>query len=310
MAFPQTWVGLTAPSLTNWQFQYAGLTFGHLQSVKIKQVNGLGDLPPIQGGDQQRSRDHGEWVGLDVYGGRDFTIDLEAETSSGGIAATLQTLAAAALVGFTTETAMWFQLPGYPLLGVMCRPRKRSTPFDVGYQIGNVAVVPTAWHSTDPRLYGFPKTATISLPNPTSGMTFPATFPLTFGASPPNGATLTNGGNTETRPLLVITGPVTNPSIQNATLSGAPTITLSNPNQTSYTVLAGDQLTVDLDSKAITYYVGGVSAGNGAPRGSWLVHGSTWWTLQPGGNLVQFLSKDSASVAGTVQVQWSDGWVL
>lgn len=308
MAFPSP--SLTPPTLTNWQFSYGGLTFGHATSIKIKDVSGLGDLPTIRNGDVDRPRDQGQLIGLDLYTGRDFSIDLEAETSVGGIQATLATLSAVTLVGLTTETPMWFQVGTYPLLCTLCRPRKRTIPWDIGYEIGALGVVSTQFHSTDPRIYSAGKSATVGLPVPTAGLKFPVTFPATFGSIAPSGVTVTNNGNTEMRPILVITGPVTNPSVQNATIPGNPTLSFSNPNQTSYTVLAGDQMVVDLDAHTVEYYSGGISAGSPASRGSWVVNGSTWWDLLPGNNLVQFLSQDSASVAGTCQVQWADAYIL
>ena len=309
MAFPP--VGVTPPSLSSWQFQYQGLTFGHGQAIKVAKVTGLGDLAAVRTGDQPRSRDHGELIGLDVFGGRDVTFDLEAENSAGTVEATLLTLAAVTLPGLTTESPLWFQLPGQPLLAVMCRPRNRSLSWDVGYQIGNVATPAVRFHATDPRVYTAPSTATVGLPNPTTGMHFPATFPLTFGSTSPSGVTVTNAGNTEMRPILVITGPVTNPSVQNASITGSPTLSFANPSSGGYTVAAGDQLVIDLDTHSILYYVGGVSSGSApAPRGSWLVYGSTWWDLSPGNSLIQFNSQDSLSVAGTVQVQWSSAYQL
>ena len=309
MAFPSP--SITPPTLSNWQFSYQGLTFGSGQAIKVAKVDGLGDLADVRNGDQDRTRDHGQLIGLDVLSGRDMTFTLEAESSTGQVEATLLTLAQVTTPGLTTEQPLWFQLPGLPLLAVMCRPRKRTASWDIGFQIGNVAQTTVQFHATDPRIYTAGSTVTVGLPNPAAGMTFPATFPLTFGSTSPSGVTITNSGNIETRPVLVISGPVTNPSIQNATIPGSPTLTFSNPTQTGYTVLAGDQLVIDLDLHTILYYAGGVSSGTApAPRGSWFAAGSTWWDLLEGGNLIQFNSRDSVSVAGTVQVQYASGYQL
>lgn len=309
MAFPSP--SLTPPSLSNWQFQYQGLTFGAGQPIKIAKVTGLGDLAQIRSGDQNRQRDHGELIGLDVYGGRDITIDLEAEDAGQGAQQTLLTLAAATQVGYTTESPLWFQVGSFPLLAAMVRARKRTAPWDVGYQIGKLGVVTVQFHATDPRVYTAGSSLTVGLPNPTTGATFPVTYPMTFGSVAPNGVNVNNTGNSETRPVIVITGPVTNPSVRNASLAGTPTLQFKNPAQTGYTVAAGDQLVIDTDTHSILYYVGGVNSGNApASRGSWLVNGSTWWDLPAGNSLIQFLSQDSASVAGTCQVQWASGYQL
>lgn len=144
-----------------------------------------------------------------------------------------------------------------------------------------------------------------------TGLTFPVTFPVTFGVVPPSGVTVDNAGNSNVSPVLVITGPVTNPIAQNATLAGTPYVMFANPDQTSYTVLAGDQLVVDLGAHTALYYTGGVSSGSQpASRLGWLVSGSSWWQLAPGNNLVQFRSQDASPPAGTLQIQWADAYML
>ena len=303
---------LTPPTLTNWQFSFQGYTFGAPPaSAGVLRIEGLGDLPTIRAGDMVRARDHGELVGLDLYGGRDVTISFWAKPDGVSLQDTLLNLSAALQVGLSTEQPLWFQQPNLPLLACMCRCRKKAVPWDVTYAAANAAYPVAQFHATDPRLYTAGTSATVGLSNPTSGMHFPATFPLSFGATSPNGVTVTNSGNVSMNPVVVITGPVTNPTIQNATITGTPALTISNPTQSTYTVLTGDQLVIDLDAHTIQYFSGGVGSGTaGASRMSWLVPGSTWWSLQTGNNLIQFLSQDSVQVAGTAQIQWANAYIL
>lgn len=308
MAFPSP--ALTPPTLASWQFSLNGYTFGASTADGVLEIDGLGDLATIRSGDMARSRDHGELIGLDLYGGRDFTVNLWAKSDGVSLQDTLLNLAAATVVGLGTEQPLWFQLPNYPLLCCMCRCRKRAVPWDLNYGAANIATPVASFHATDPRIYAAGQSVTTGLPSPTVGMHFPATFPLTFGATTPSGVTVTNSGNTEMRPILVLTGPMTNPTIQNTTITGTPALAFSNPTQVSYTVLAGDQMVIDLDLHSVQYYTGGVSAGNPASRTSWLVPGSTWWDLLPGANLIQFLSADAASVAGTCQIQYASAYQL
>lgn len=308
MAFPTT----TPPSLTTGQYSYNGVTLGPSTPYKVTKVTGL-DLPQIRSGDSARGRDHGELVGIDLYGGRNVTASLDVSSSgSTTLAAALADLAAATEVGLTTEQPLWVAPPNLPILGTLCRIRKRSIPWDNTFMIGElVQSAALMWHSTDPFLYGTVQTATVGLGSPTTGMTFPATFPMSFGATQPNSITVPNSGNAETRPVLIITGPVTNPSIENSTVSGAPAITITNPTQTGYTVLAGDQLVVDMDLHTVLYYSGGIGSGtSGASRRNWIVYGSQWWTLGTGSNLIRFSSSDSSSVAGTLEVQWASAYII
>lgn len=314
MPFPSP--SLTPPTLANWQFSYQGFTLGASQPAGQLKITGLGDLADIRSNDPPFSRDHGEFVGLDLYSGRDIEFDVWAKTDGTSLQDTLLNFAGATALGSpnlngNTEQPMWFQLPNYPLLCTMCRPRKRSTPWDATYAAAQVALPVAQFHATDPRLYAVGQQVTVGLPSPTAGMRFPATFPISFGSSSPNGVTVTNNGNVEMRPILVITGPCTNPTVQNTSIAGTPYITLSNPSQSSYTVLAGDQLVVDLGAKTVLYYNGGVASGSvPASRTGWLQAGFTFWDLPPGNNVVQFLSQDSAQTGATLTVQWASAYML
>ncbi len=304
VAFPSS----PPPSLNPWEFSYNGFIFGGTNPVTIKQVQGLGDLAPIRQADKPRARDHGDLIGLDLYGGRDITIDLWVSRDGISLQHALEALAAATVVGGSTEQPLWFNVPGYPVLCAMARVRKRTQVWDVAWSVG--AAAPTVqWHATDPRLYGSPQSATLTIAHPPVGLTFPVTFPVTFGAVTPNILTVTNGGNSEVRPLLVFTGPMTNPTVTNQSLPGAPSFSVSNPLG-GVTVQSGDALVVDMDMHTVLYYVGGVGASQPASRASWVAPGSSWWTLQPGANTVQLVTQDSGPVSGTLQIQWSDGWML
>jgi hypothetical protein len=308
--FPTT----AAPSLSNWQVQFNGLTMGAGTPYGLVKIDGL-DLPKIRGGDLARPRDHGELAGLDLLGGRDVTItgDFVADgTSLQHAGQALGTAFAPAPRG-TTEVPLWFQEPGLPVLALMCRARKRSVPRDLSYSMG-LAMSAVSVHATDPRLYGAPQTATVGLGTPLGGMTFPAAFPLSFGGGTVAGViTANNGGNFEMRPLLTIAGPCTNPVVVNATAGWQ--LALSNPTQTGYTVLAGDTLVIDTDLHTVQYFVGGT--GTGAARRAWVVPGSTWPSavsgvggLVPGNNTLQFTSGDSSAVAGTLTAQWASGYLI
>lgn len=311
MKFPSP--SLTPPALGLWEFYYNGYTFGGNTPSGALSLTGFGDNPDIRSNDPNRARDHGQLVGLDLYGGRTVTVHLFSQSNGTSLQSTLLDLAAALEVGLQTEQPLWFQQPNMPLLCTMCRARKKTVPWDIDYGAAMIGKPVAQLHATDPRVYGVGQAVSVGLPNPTVGAKFPLTFPISFGSTPPNGVTVVNGGNTSMRPVLVISGPVTNPSVVNASLPGTPTMTFSNPLQSGYTVDAGDQLVVDLDAESIEYYVGGVASGSvPASRMSWWVPGSTWWHLTAGstGNLIQFLSADSAQVGGTCQIQWADAYIL
>lgn len=306
MTFPASTV--TPPSLSNWQMQYNGVTFGTGTAYNIIKIDGL-DLAQVRNGDIARPRDTGEFVGLDLFGGRDITIDLDMYQAGNNIQTLAQTLSTAFAPPSDgqTESPLWIQLPNEPLYAVSCRVRKRNTTIDLPWSAGNYGKVTVLLHATDPRVYAPTRTGTVSLPTPLSGGTFNVTFPYSFGGGSTTGnITVANTGNQEMRPIVTITGPVTNPSISNSTLGE--TLTFSNPTQTSYTLNAGDTLVIDLDAHQVIYTPNGATVGSS--RRSWLVSGSTWWNLPPGTNTVVFSSADASlpSPVPTCSVSWAPAY--
>lgn len=312
---PASLGGPTPPNLSNWQFQFNGLTFGPSTSFGYTKVTGLG-MATIRHGDVSVPRDQGELIGLDLYGGQDVEIDFWM-TGAGGLITNQLAFSSAFQIQpqGATENPLWFQLPNEPLMCAMCRTRNRALPWDAVYAGGAVGKPVVKLHATDPRVYSAGTSVSISLVSSGGGgLTFPVgPFPVTFGASSSGTTTVTNVGNVETRPIVIFNGPVTNPWIMNNSLPSAPYLQFSNPSQTGFTVLTGDQLVVDLGvPRRVLYYSGGILSGSSpSPAISWLTASSTWWDLVSGANLVRYGSQDtSVSGIGQAMVCWASAWQL
>ncbi len=308
MAFPSP--SLTPPVLSDWQFSFNGLTMGAGTSYGVLTATGF-DLATIRTQDVGRPRDQGMIIGLDVFSGRTFELNLwVAADGTDSMQTLMSALASATPVGGSTEQPFYFKLPNMPQMAFMARARKRTFPLDLDYGAASVAKPVIQFEATDPRAYYSPSVSnTIGLPAPLQGVSFPITFPMSFGTGGTGTyLTLDNAGNYEMRPILVFTGPLTNPSVNNTSIASNPRLTFSNPNQTSYTLYAGDTLTVDLDYHTIVYTPSGETVGQNY-RG-WLVKGSTWFDLIPGNNQLFFSSSDGSQVAGTMEVQWTSASLI
>jgi hypothetical protein len=159
MGFPS---GLTPPSLATFQWSYNGVLLGASAPLGVLSVTGLADLADIRSNDPNQARANGQFIGLDLYGGRDVTFHVFAKTDGVSLQDTLTAFAAATVVGLATEQPLWFQLPNLPLLCVMCRPRKRAVPIDKNYEV-NVAYPVAQFHATDPNIYAVAQTASVGL---------------------------------------------------------------------------------------------------------------------------------------------------
>jgi hypothetical protein len=295
---------LTPPALADYQMSFRGLTFGGVVPGSAYQLQGLKgiDMPPVMSGDVQRALDQGEFAGLDLSGGRDVEVTLVINPDGTSLDHARQALAGVLAVGGNTEEPLYLQLPS-GVFACMARPRKYAAPVDITTVLANGCVSNALLHATDPRWYAMPtKTATVGLPEPLGGVSFPISFDLSFGGGSTGGLlTVENNGTFECRPIFTITGPCTNPVISNLSIPGAPSLGFN------ITLGSGDTLVVETDYQSILYTPAGASGG-ASRRGS-LMTGSTWWNLSPGSSTIEFTTSDGTQVSGTLTVVSADSFM-
>jgi Phage tail protein len=292
MSFPP--YGTAVPSLLPYQFQFNEFSFGPYTPLELTKIEGI-DLPAIRSGDSGRPRDQGEFIGLDLMAGREVTVtgELNIKTES-----SWEELASATLPGGTVEKPLFLSLPGYPILAAMSRVRKRNMPVDIKFTLGNLADVTLLFKASDPRWYGETKRATTS-PSHALGFKWPHKYGYKYGAGSVAGSvSVTNAGNYETRPKLIVEGPCTNPSITNATVGATLAFAV--------TLNTGDRLVIDTDMHTATLYSSGTTVGT--TRLGSLVPGSQWWALEAKTtSTVQFLAGSSE---GSLTVEYAPAYVL
>lgn len=153
---------------------------------------------------------------------------------------------------------------------------------DIGSQAFSWSLTVVA---ADPRRYDAdPSTATTGLPPSYAGLTFPITFPLSFGAVTGSGSgsvTINQRGDyDETPAVLTFVGPVINPS--------ATHVQTGRGLYFALTLNAGESLVVDLGAQTALL--------NGsASRVFTLTSASAWFMLLPGLNEIQFRGQDPGS---------------
>ena len=297
MAFPA--YGVTFPSLPAYGASFAGYQFGPGTDLEIKEWQGL-DMPTVRSGDSGRPRDHGMFRGLDVMGGREPSLTAELHPLSGSLEEAEAELAAATVPGGSEDTPLFVALPGWGVLACMARVRKRQMPRDITLALGGLGKVALLWAADDPRWYATTQQSSVAPVNLTSGFSFPLSFPLSFGGGSVTGSlSITNAGNIETRPLLIVEGPCENPSITNVTAENSPNLTFN------LTIGAGARLVIDTDMHTATYYTAGTTIG--ATRLGTLAYGSQWFTLSPGVSTIQFLA---GTAEGQLSVQSASAYLL
>lgn len=155
--------------------------------------------------------------------------------------------------------------------------------------------------AADPRMYGVPQSYSTGQPVAVGGLTYPLSYPLSYGSANTGGdAFLNNGGNANTYAQVVINGPVT-----------MPTLTLDNPSDGTQTELAftasgglnihdGDYVVVDMGQRTVV-------SSTGTNLFSYV--SGTWWFLRPGSNHVRFngLNTTPSTYAA---FQWSNAYLF
>jgi hypothetical protein len=236
------------------------------------------------------------------------TFKWELTLAPGGVENALQTLAAGwqnipdpstvcmgagdwlrqqASVGTIKPVSMLqIKLPGRPYpLYLFGRATKYSPPIDLNYQFGQVQVT-SEWTSPDGAIYdGNLVNGTAGLPSPTSGMSWPASWPWTFGASTGGTISLNNTGSYPARPVFVLQGPLSYPTISN-----------QNTGQfMKLNIVLGATDVVVVDTQAGVVTLNGTSN-----RNNTVLVGSSFFACAPGATTIGFASGDSVAVAGTL----------
>ncbi len=286
--------------MVDYAFTFNGFTFGGAAgapAVWWTNIVGLEDTPPVRAADEVRGFADGMFYGRDFLAGRTVTADLQFVPGQGKTHRQVIEQAKAALTpqggASTAAQPLTFTLPGVPARRIFCRLRRRAIAFDRAYVQGR-AVGAVEFFAADPRIYDdASSTIMINLAAKPTGLTFPLTFPLSFGgAISPNSALAVNAGTFATKPVITIQGPVDTPIVQNATTGLSLRFNL--------VLGASDLLTVDTDTRAVVL-------NSTASRRSSLSYDSVWWDLPPGPNTILFSA--AAQTAATAQVAWRNAYI-
>lgn len=259
----------------------------------LQKVTGWDSPPAAVGQVIQRSADHGGYATVQFYGPRIITLTVMASAATQALrdqarALMQQTVPVSDLGVFTYNEPVpkqaYVRRNATSAVGETC-----PTLTDVIFTIPLVA--------PDPRKYStIPQSqSSVTAPAPVTplALPFPSGFPVTFPANVPpgtQGILAVNSGTFETRPLIVVTGPVTAPSIINGSTGQAVTFS-------GLTLPAGVQLTLDMDARQA--YAGGVFTAADPS--------SSWWVLEPGETLIYM--NGTAASNSVLSASWSSAWI-
>jgi hypothetical protein len=262
----------------------------------VSDLQGWDEMPPIDSGNVPRAGRHGSWAGRAYAQERTVTVEFGLHPESGttdDLRAYLRSIPSLSESG-TESTLVVKDSDGPPLLawGQLTR---RATPMSQGFR-RSVTGVAMQWVCSDPRRYSLAEhTTEILAPVLTGfgGLTYPLTYPLDYGPPAETGTDyLTNAGDADTSPLIVIRGPVTRPRVVNQTTGRV--------LEADLTVAAGEDLVIDTNAGTVL-----LSGGDRSGSLTSASCGPEVFTLVPGPNAISL--RGTFPVMGSaVTITWRD----
>lgn len=168
----------------------------------------------LRGNNLERPGRHGTLPGQTHAEERVIEIELTAAEDDPTLMALLRQATVLDEDPVEEPLAMWFETEQPQV--VLAKLKRRAVPTDHAYSVGHHRAT-LQWVASDPKRYAVVETIspTVGLPSPgIGGLTFPLTFPLSFGTpGTPGSTTVTNTGEAATWPVYTLTGPITGPVI-------------------------------------------------------------------------------------------------
>lgn len=284
------------PITTEGQAELDGLELGPGSPYGIKLLDGFGP-PAMRTSGYNRPLADGAVAGADYLEGRQVlaVVNLRDGTPAGDLGPVADALAAKFRPRRDTLVAFDYWRPGDPAARrLYVRPRRAKLAVDEWWHHGIRDDVPLELYAPDPRWYALALSSVeLEVPSAETGRTYDRVYPLSYGGGTGGTSTANNAGGVETWPTTTITGPITNPRLENVTTGQTLRFALE--------LAAGQTLVVDHHER--TVLLGGT-----ASRYSTLVRPVEWWPLEPGDNDLR-LAADSSGVGASALVEWRSAWL-
>lgn len=271
--------------MTDHAGSYNGLAFGAGTNYRVLRLSLYKRATAIVTPDLPRY--HGGLVGASYEASRTIEIDFGVEASSqSDLTTKLDALFAAFSPQVETELPLLWGFPGQSDRRVLCRPLEAHAPLGAAEWAGTpYVVVPFRLSASDPVIYDADEqTLQISPFTAASGFSWDAVWPISWGTGGSGGGeTLTLGGDWETWPTFVISGPssgtLTNPIVENVTSGSRLALNANGGVQ----ITAGQSLTIETHPARRS-----IKFATGASRYGRLSTDSEWSPLSPGANEIRF----------------------
>lgn len=282
-------------AVQDYQMEFAGLQIGPGTPYILRRWEGYG-VPDFRNSDDPAPLQDGVWTGPDYHGGRMLRIEVTARGATPEDAvANAEALFSAWYLdteadGYGARLPLQLKMPGLSTRTAFGRPRRVVAA--VERIVGCNVPCSMEFFMPDPFWYGAVSMRSFVLAEPAGGYGYDKEYDYGYGGAADSGLGIcVNGGNRATWPVFTITGPVTNPRIENLTLGKTLRFQISLSPGQELTINSQDK-TVILDGAASRYFT----------------KSGDWFQLAPGANSLRFASTSYDPDAG-LTVTWRDAWI-
>jgi hypothetical protein len=269
-----------------------GLLIGAGQPWVFVSAQGF-DSPDMKVSDTERPLDHGSLVlGTDYANGRTIAMTVAlSETYASSTYQARMDLLKGIMAPREVDLSLRYAYNAAGSRRIFCRPRRCEFALDADTRWG-AFIAHLQFFAGDPRIYSDDQASqAMTLPSVSGGLGWPLGWPVGWGTAVGGTVNITNLGNFPTRPVVVFTGPLTGPSVENTTTGQV--------LETTFNLTAGSSLVIDFDARTIEE--------NGfASRYSYLTADSSWWDLIPGLNQVRI---SASSGTGAATIYYRSAWI-
>lgn len=283
--------------MTDHAGSFNGLTFGAGTSYIVRRLKWYRRSTQILTPDLPRY--HGGLIGASYEAPRVIEVDFMVEGSSqSDLVSKMDALFAAFEPMVDEESAFVFGLPGQTDRRILCRPEVGDGDLDPSDWASKSEQVPFRLIASDPAIYDDTLlTAELTPFASAEGLSYPVTYPKSYGAGGSGGGViLALGGTWESWPTFTINGPssgtLTNPRIEYVT--GGVALNLTANGGVSMTT--GQELIIESHPARRS-----VAFSTGASRYGKLSADSEFFPLLPGNNELRFRA-DGTTTGATVDV--------
>ena len=278
----------------NYEIEFNGVVSGDTNQIELVECS-LFSAPDVRLKSLDRPLDHGAFSTSAFYSGRTIEVDLEVWGATEG---ELQTnlVKALQMTELTDTDIPWvMQLPGFGKVRLEAKCIRRNVgAINQDYNVGYKTTVTADYWAPNPRILSNSQgSQALGVAVQSGGLTYDISYDIVYGASGTSGNIVTNSGSFETRPSITITGPISNPNLENVTTGKVLSFA-------GFSLASGETLVVDFYNRQVL--LNGTSS-----RYFWVNDVTKWWTLIPGDNEIRLGGTSSGSASATVT--WRNAWM-